>query len=108
MRCTQFMGLHSTAEDFLKEHCRIVVIDKCPHCGGPLQEGRECEVYESAAHVGMFDDGPELHEYQLRDGRKAREVVQDAPWSSGPCIFLCLEVDGKRVGEWPQKDIDEA
>jgi len=108
MRCTQLMGLSSKAEEFLKEHCNIVVTQECPRCHHPLSEGRECEAYESAAHVGMFDDGPELQEYQLRDGRKAREVVQAAPWSSGPCIFLCLEVDGERIGEWPQEEIDNA
>jgi len=36
------------------------------------------------------------------------EVVQAEPWSSGPVIFTCLEVDGERIGEWPQKEIDNA
>ena len=55
----------------------------------------------------MFDDGPSLDEFVLKDGRKIREVLQAAPWSSGPCIFLCLEYADteERMFEWTEQEI---
>ena len=109
MRCIQLFGLSSEATEFLKLNGQIVPTYKCPHCGGTLAEGIEKKVYASAAEFGMFDDGPELHMYFLKDGKTVKEIVQDSPWSSGPCIFLCLQdEDGKRIGEWPQEDIEQA
>lgn len=65
--------------------------------------------YGSAAGYGMFDDGPPLFEYEIQGGGVVREIVQDCPWSSGPCIFLCLETDaGLRIGEWPETEIETA
>lgn len=108
MRCTQIFGLSSEARKFIEENVKERDCNFCKHCGKPNGTEHDSKIYESAAHVGMFDDGPDLYEYQLKDGRVAREKVQDAPWSSGPCIFLCLEVDGERICEWPQEEIDHA
>ena len=88
MRCTQLIGLTVEAEEFLRKN------------------GGEGKIYEDATNEGMFEDGPMLHEYNLVGGKVAREVIQAVPWSSGPCIFMCLEIDGKRMFEWSQEEID--
>jgi hypothetical protein len=55
----------------------------------------------------MFDDGPELVEYTLKDGSKVREIVQAVPWSAGPCIFLALQNEqGETLFPWPQSALD--
>ena len=111
MRCTQLMGLHVDAEEFLNQECAMTANIKCPECGHVISFMRDMKVYASAQHEGMFNDGPNLHEYRLKDGRIAREFVQAAPWSSGPCIFLGLHIigtDGEIITElgWSDEDID--
>jgi len=103
MRCTQIIGLPKKAHKFLFENQKTVT---CIHCGSVQ---RIQKVYASAKEYGMFDDGPELLEYTLQDNSVVREVVQAAPWSSGPCIFLKLvDIDGKDRFVWPKKEIDRA
>ena len=41
---------------------------------------------------GMFGEEIELGQWRDVDGNAYREVVQADPWSSGPCIFTCLDV----------------
>lgn len=41
---------------------------------------------------GIAGEDIELGQWRDADGNEYREVMQDAPWSSGPCIFTCLEV----------------
>jgi len=106
MRCTQVIGLNKLAQEFINENVQRIPFSPCPHCGKLTQTTMALKVYASAADQGMFDDGPELFEYTLKDGKKVREVVQAVPWSSGPCIFLCLEdEDGKRLFEWSEEEI---
>lgn len=109
MRCTQLEGLSPEAEAFLEENCAIIPIKRCERCGHSIGGGRDMIIYDSETgkRVGMFNDGPNLWEYKLKDGSKIREVVQDVPWSSGPCIFLCLEDEqGNRIGEWPEENLN--
>lgn len=107
MRCTQIIGISPEAWEFLKENVAMIPCAPCPHCGEPTSEKMDCYSYEDASYLGMFDDGPLLEEYTLKDGSKVREVEQATPWSSGPCIFLCLENEkGERMFEWPQEEID--
>jgi hypothetical protein len=55
----------------------------------------------------MFDDGPSLYEYTLKDGSKVKEVVQACPWSSGPMIYLCLEDEhGNKMFPWPEEEME--
>lgn len=93
------MGLPAEATVLLA--VQAVRSSPCDHCGrddGPVSK--------VIGHVGMFDDLA-LHEYELKDGRTAREVVQEEIWSSGPMIWLALELsDGSRI-EWDPKDITE-
>jgi hypothetical protein len=109
MRCTQLQGLTPEATKFLDENGKIVVHSKCPHCDGVLSEGIERNVYADASGEGMFDDGPMLNQYTLKGGKIVRDIVQATVWSSGPCIFLCLEdEEGNQLFPWPQEKIDNA
>lgn len=105
IRETQIFGLHDEAIKFIDDNVVSVdrEVDPCPHCGKFTRKVnvREERIYGSARSSGMFDDGPDLTEYKLKDGSMVREVVQAVPWSSGPCIFLCLEdSDGNKMFEW--------
>lgn len=111
MRCTQIIGLTVQADEFLEKEVKRTPKIPCPTCkhvtGGDWYQ----VVYDETTGVqaGMFDDGPLLHEYTLKNGETVREVIQASPWSSGPCIFLCLEdKDGKRMFEWSEKEINNA
>lgn len=111
MRCTQIRGLSNEALAFLRDNRRQPPPSvACPTCGHRQRKlPDDHRVWASASAEGMFDDGPELWEYTLADGRVVREVVQDVPWSSGPVIFLCLmDEAGTKFCEWPQEEIDNA
>ena len=106
MRCYQHRGLTERAEMFLMQHV-IMVSDKvCPKCGNVISQKKKVI---STEHIDMFyGDGPDLHTYELKSGDTVKEVVQSSPWSSGPVCFLCLIIEGKRMFEWSQKEIDNA
>lgn len=113
MRSTQEFGLTKEACMFLNENCAMIPNQTCPHCGEVISTQLDRKIYDSAKDYGMFDDGPDLYEYTLKDGSKVKEIVQAVPWSSGPCIFLCLEkennvTDKTRIGAWSQEAIDQA
>jgi len=98
MRCTQPMGLPPEAYAFLLDN--TVRRNVCPTCN--RDDGPVCEVIGS---TGMFDDLP-LHQYTLTDGRTATEFVQAEVWSSGPMIWLALDLsDGTKI-EWPPEEIE--
>lgn len=107
MRCTQFVGLSEEASAFLDENASVVGANPCPHCGEPTVQVKET-IKDGRYTYGMFEEELSLSTYRLKDGRIAKEIVQASPWSSGPVIFTCLEVDGERVGEWSDEDIDNA
>jgi len=104
IRMTQVVGLKLEAETWLDANGIQVPTSFCPHCNGVLSTGLQSEVYGHCP--GMFDDGPALRTYQLKDGKTVREVEQCSPWSSGPVIFLCLEDEnGVRMFEWSELEI---
>ena len=112
MRCTQIFGLSEKAQVFLKENQQSDS-KPCPMC----HEGQVTlpveEIYASAKEKGMFNDGPELNKFLLKDGRWVYEVIQAVPWSSGPCIFTTLSTsesleDALADLSWSQKEIDNA
>ena len=41
---------------------------------------------------GIAGEDIELGQWRDADGNEYREVTQAVPWSSGPCIFTCLEM----------------
>ena len=106
MRCTQIVGLTQEALDFLVQNTKQITDMCCPHCLKEITKKADAVIYDSAKDSGMFEDGPELYKHNLQDGRIAREIVQAVPWSSGPCIFLCLEIDGKREFEWSEEELN--
>jgi len=109
MRCTQIIGLIDEAREFLDNNVARIPDVVCPKCGEVISTKKHIVKQTDVTACGMFDDGPILNTYQLQDGSRIREIVQAIPWSSGPCIFLCLEkTDGTRMFEWPQEEIDEA
>ena len=110
-RSTQIMGLSPRAHRFLDKHGVTMPLVTCKTCGHSTGGAAVCEVYdtESGVAAGMFDDGPELRKWELQSGEWAKEVVQEVPWSSGPVIFLTLELqDGTRIGDWTEEEIQEA
>ena len=76
----------------------------CPDCGCVITTRPTCFIYDELDV--WHGSGPELKEYTLQDGRMAREVVQAIPWSSGPVVFLCLEIDGEHKFTWSDEEID--
>lgn len=56
----------------------------------------------------MFDDGPMLYRYFMKDGSTWVEEIQCIPWSSGPCIFTKLvQENGDKEIKWSQEEIDK-
>ena len=104
MRCFQNVGLTEEARKFLEENVKTVADIICPFCSKTITQKMDSKVYD---YINMFyGDGPDLQEYKLKDGRVVKEVVQVSPWSGGPMAFLCLEIDGKQVYKWKDKDIE--
>lgn len=97
MRCTQFIGLNTWAQELLNQnHLKVPTGDKWN---------------------GMYSDDGDLYKYTLLDtrfpsdyGKEITEYVQAAPWSSGPCIFLALkDKAGNPIPEslWGEDEINE-
>lgn len=106
MRETQIFGLPALAKKFIKDNVQIVPMDICKNCGHVVTTKRNWEVYKDASYTGMFEDGPNLLCYTLKDGNKVYEEIQTTPWSSGPCIFLRLvDEDKKILFEWDDEKI---
>ena len=111
MRCTQVIGLSKRASKFLVDNLKIEMKKcNCPDCKTQHREEMIEEVYdkETGVQAGMFDDGPELSRYRLKDDTWIYEYVQCDPWSSGPMIFLALrKEDGSPIQEtlWTDEEI---
>jgi len=106
IRMYQHMGLTPEAETWLEKNCQKEEFDPCPYCGN-LTKTRLKVVAEEVKDM-FCGDGPILHTYLTKDGKKVKEVVQVAPWSSGPIGFLCLELEGEvQIGKWSEEEIDK-
>lgn len=104
MRCTQYVGLPKDALKFLNENQKI---EKCPCCGHTTYLGER--TWKDASACGMFDDGPKLNEFELKDGSIVREEIQAVPWSSGPVIFtMLIDEKGNVLFRHSDKDIESA
>ena len=110
MRCTQIIGLKDEAIIWLRENGAYETeVERCIHCGEVTKTTKVkiWKTYDDTGSSGMFEDGPHLREHSMQNGDIVREVVQCAPWASGPCIFLCLEKeDGSRLFEWSDEEIE--
>jgi hypothetical protein len=108
MRCTQLIGLPKNAIKFLNKNVELIPNVCCPNCKTIINTKWNAKIYASAKDEGMFDDGPDLLEYTLIDGKIIREKVQAAPWSSGPCIFLMLVDESEKIlYKWTDKEIEK-
>jgi len=105
IRMYQEVGLKPEAIRFIEENAVQEPDQICPYCKEVISYKPSFVVYEKVD--SFYGDGPALREFKLKDGRIAREVVQAEPWSSGPVSFFCLEVDGVRVFEWSEEEIDD-
>ena len=83
------------------------LIVTCPYCGKEISVTMKREIISKEHRESFYGDGPTFHSYKLNDGREVKEVLQAEPWSSGPVAFFCLEVDGVRMFEWTEKEIEE-
>lgn len=109
IRMYQEVGLKLVAKDFLDKNVNMIVdkITTCPHCHKEVSTTMKREVISILSKDYFYENGPTLRIYRLRNGGVAKEVVQALPWSSGPVAFMCLEVDGVRMFEWTDKEIEE-
>ncbi len=110
MRMTQTYGLTKEAEEFLKENVEMIPNLICPRCEEVVSYRQNKKIYGNAKDAGMFNDGPELTEYMLKDGSIVREKLNKyAPWSSGPNLFIDLvDINGDILYGWTEKEINES
>lgn len=107
MRSTQYMGIPDEAEKFIRNNIKRSPSKICSECGHNSGGQELSEIYDSAADQGMFDDGPNLYRYTMKDGTTWIEKVQAVPWSSGPCIFLMLvQENGPGEFKWDEESIN--
>jgi len=100
------MGLSQGALAFLEEYAMRIPKKQCPTCGHVTGGEMAKSIYASAVDKGMYDDGPDLHQYQMKDGGILQEIVQAVIWSSGPMIFLCLQdKDGNKHFLWSTEEL---
>lgn len=100
-RSTQYVGLTRRATEYLAslennnlQHLENKYSDKDLH-------------FEKRTTHGMFDEEIPLNtwkRFDIRTGREVyiREVVQCTPWSSGPMIMTCLEIDYGNGDHWDE------
>ena len=105
MRCYQHIGLTEEAKAFLRENVEMIPYQVCPKCGEIITLKMNCSVIRT--RTLFYDDGPVEFEYKLKDGSACREVLQAAPWSSGPMGFMCLETDSGLIFKWSQEEINK-
>jgi hypothetical protein len=76
----------------------------CPECNYVISQKKSIRIYETKD--AFSEDDLALFEYDLQNGDIVREFLQAQPWSSGPMSFLCLEINGKKIFEWKDEEID--
>lgn len=110
MRMTQIYGLTKEAEKFLKENVEMIPDLICANCKEVVSYKENKKIYANAKDAGMFNDGPNLWEYMLKDGSIVREKLNKyAPWSSGPNLFVDLvDKDENILYGWSEKEISES
>ena len=104
MRCYQEVGLKESATKWLNKNAEFIVTRKCPKCD--CGQDREMHITKIEHIDSFYGDGPCLRTIRLLSGQLVKEVVQAEPWSSGPVAFFCLEIDGTRMFEWTDEEIE--
>ena len=108
-RGVSWIGLTEKAKVFLGANRATKLSSvECPHCHWVVSVSVELEpVREYTKEDIFYGQEYPLLEYKLNDDKVAREVIQESPWSSGPVIFTCLEIDGKKQFKWEEKEIED-
>lgn len=118
-RSDQFIGLNERANKWLEEngiHLKVRItrevraVDSNEFVHQETHEFEELQSEQYDTISGAWEEiAGNLLYYPLKDGRQAREYVQDVPWSSGPMYFLALKVDEEPVPEslWTEKEMYE-
>lgn len=99
-RSTQFIGLTKAAQDYidsfnLKDNLRYLE-----------QKNNDKDLFwEKRSTFGMFEEDIPLRTWRRFSPKSnkdilIREIVQATPWSSGPMIFTCLEIDWGNGEHW--------
>ena len=117
---SQNCGLTTQGKEFIKKSC---IHDKIEtYRNGELIDihSEPRKVIYKESKPDEFGDysfaDPDLLEYLTKDGKKIREIIQVAPWLSGPNYFLCLDgpnyflcledEEGNRIFEWNEEEIE--
>ncbi len=100
MRCTQFIGLSKEARDFINKYNGKKLCEYEGNTG----------MFEEPLMYGIYEVEIPYNYYGVEMTRKETyiEITQAEPWSSGSCIFTCLEniITKHRIGKWSEEDID--
>lgn len=105
MRCYQHVGLTEEAKSFLENNVETIPDGTCPKCGEVITTKMNRSLIRT---IELFcDDGPSEYMYKLKDGTYCKEVLQAAPWNSGPMGFMCLETDSGLIFKWSQEEINK-
>ncbi len=109
MRMTQIHGLQPKAVMFLNENVKMIPNLTCPKCEEIVSYKENKKIYDNANSAGLFNDGPDLWEYVLKDSSIVREKLNKyTPWSSGPNLFIDLvDEKGNILYEWSEEEIYE-
>lgn len=83
MRTTQFIGLTREAEDFVKDLKSLPSDRKTFGMFGEEIPLRKWELHSCLQGMNTSEEVPQC----------IREIEQANPWSSGPMIFTCLQID---------------
>jgi hypothetical protein len=92
-RSTQFIGLTNDAIAWIKD------LNSGDNLKVLEQKYNDKDLYfEKRSTQGMFDEEIPLRTWRRFYGKGnrevlIREVLQCSPWSSGPMLFTCLEID---------------
>ena len=84
---------HWTGKYLSKEYCLSTKDLNCRYtCNLQIPELEDCVIKEETNFFinGMYYNKYSLNKYIFRDHSFLVEYVQEAPWSSGPVIFLAL------------------
>jgi len=58
-------------------------------------------------YMDYFEIDKETVIYKLKDGTKAKVVVQYIIEDSGPMVFRCLEINGVQQYQWTEEEIQK-
>ena len=105
MRCYQHVGLTEEAKSFLENNVEMIPDVICPKCGETITTKMNCSLIRTIEL--FYDDGPNECMYKLKDGTYCNEVLQTAPWNSGPMGFMCLEISNGRLFEWTREEMNK-